>query len=117
MREDLRSELIKQFPSEVLEVTQQNGKTYYACPTCNRAVSRSESKCAGCNQVLSWTNIRHDEEKQVGIKTATLSFEVPGDFSKGNCRKCPLSYIVKSNSENMYECPLKMRTACKLEVS
>lgn len=117
MQEDLRTELIKQFPSEVVEVTQQNGKSYYACPTCNRALSRSETKCVGCGQALSWTNIRQREEKQVGIKTATLSFEVPGDFTKGNCRKCPLSYIVKSGIENIYECPLKMRNSCGLEIS
>lgn len=27
--------------------------------------------------------------------TAVLKFEVAGDFTKGDCRKCPLSYIAK----------------------
>lgn len=117
MQESLRAELIKQFPSEVVETTKQNGNTYYACPTCTRPVSRGDKQCPGCGQVLSWDNIRHIEEEQVGTRMATLSFEVPGDFSPGNCRKCPLSYITKSNNENIYECPLKMRTACKLDIS
>lgn len=117
MQNDLRAELIKQFPSEVVEITESSGKKYYACPTCGRAVSRNETKCSGCSQVLSWDNIRHLEEKNSGLKTATLSFEVPGDFVKGNCRKCPLSFIAKSNTENIYECPLKMRASCKLEIS
>ncbi len=117
MQEDLRAELIRQFPSEVVEITEPAGKKYYACPTCSRAISRNETKCSGCNQVLSWDNIRHQEEKQSGTQTATLSFEVPGDFVKGNCRKCPLSFITKANAENIYECPLKMRGSCKLELS
>lgn len=117
MHEDLRASLIKQFPSEVVELTQPNGKKYYACPTCKRAIGRSDTKCNGCLQVLSWDNIRQIEIEKTGIKTATLSFEVPGDFTKGNCRKCPLSYISKSGLENIYECPLKMRNACRLEIS
>lgn len=117
MQDNLRAELIKQFPAEVVEVTETNGKKYYACPTCKRAVTRGETKCAGCSQVLSWDNIRQEEQKTVGIKTATLSFEIPGDFVKGDCRKCPLSYIAKVNMENVYECPLKMRSNCKLNIS
>lgn len=117
MQDNLRAELIKQFPAEVVEVTETNGKKYYACPTCKRAVSRGETKCAGCSQILSWDNIRQEEQKTVGMKTATLSFEIPGDFVKGDCRKCPLSYIAKVNMENVYECPLKMRANCKLNIS
>ena len=52
-----------------------------------------------------------------GVKTATLKFEVGGDFNKGDCRKCPLSYIAKENNENVYECPLIMRANCKLDIS
>ncbi len=116
MHEDLRAELIKQFPSEVIE--KKEGDTLsYVCPTCGRILARSESKCGGCNQTLSWENIRQFEEKHVGTRTATLSFEVPGDFTAGNCRKCPLSYISKSNTENVYECPLKMRLSCGLKLS
>lgn len=117
MQDNLREELIKQFPAEVVEITDRSGKSYYACPTCKRAVSRGEKKCSGCNQVLSWDSIRQEEIAVVGEKTATLKFEVPGDFAKGDCRKCPLSYIAKINSENVYECPLKMRANCKLEIS
>lgn len=117
MQDSLRAELIKQFPAEVVEVTEITGKKYYACPTCKRAVSRGDSKCYGCSQILSWDNIRHEEEREVGVKTATLSFEVPGDFVKGDCRKCPLSYIAKVNAENVYECPLNMRSGCKLNIS
>ncbi len=117
MQDNLREELIKQFPAEVIEVTEPSGKKYYACPTCKRAVTRGETKCSGCNQMLSWDSIRKAEEVTVGMKTATLQFEVAGDFTKGDCRKCPLSYIAKMNTENVYECPLKMRTNCKLDIS
>lgn len=117
MQEDLRTQLIKQFPSEVIEITEEDGKQYYVCPACTRAVGRQDPKCLSCSQALSWDNIRHYEEKEVGISTATLTFEVPGDFTPGNCRKCPLSYIAKVNDENVYECPLKMRSGCKLKLS
>lgn len=117
MHDDLRAELIKQFPAEVVEVTEPSGNQYYACPTCKRAVSRGETKCSGCNQVLSWDSIRQEEVSRVGEKKATLTFEVAGDFVKGDCRKCPLSYIAKVNSENVYECPLKMRANCQLDIS
>ena len=33
MQDDLRAELIKQFPSEVIETKDMTGKEYYACPT------------------------------------------------------------------------------------
>ena len=39
MQDDLRAELIKQFPSEVIETKDMTGKEYYACPTCKRAVA------------------------------------------------------------------------------
>lgn len=117
MQDNLREELIKQFPAEAIEVTEQNGNKYYACPTCKRAITRGETKCAGCSQMLSWDNIRREEQTAVGMKTAALTFEVPGDFARGDCRRCPLSYIAKINTENVYECPLKMRTNCKLEIS
>lgn len=117
MQDNLRAELIKQFPAEVVEMKEITGKQYYACPTCKRVVTRGETKCPSCSQVLSWDNIRKEEEKTVGIKTASLTFEIPGDFVKGDCRKCPLSYIAKVNTENVYECPLKMRNSCKLTIS
>ena len=116
MQDNLRAELIKQFPAEVIEMTEQNGKVYYACPTCRRAITVGETKCAGCGQVLAWDNIQK-EERAKGVQTAMLEFEVSGDFVPGDCRKCPLSYIAKINSENVYECPLKMRAHCKLKLS
>ncbi len=117
MRDDLRTELIKQFPADVVEITQQDGVKYYACPTCKRAVALGEEKCGACGQVLSWEHLREEEEASYGVKTATLTFEVAGDFTNGDCRKCPLSYIAKLNAENVYECPLNMRANCKLEIS
>jgi hypothetical protein len=116
MRDDLRAELIKQFPSDVVETTDADGRVIYACPTCKRPTTVNTEKCGGCGQVLSWTHIRKEEAAK-GIKTATMSFEVPGDFTTGDCRKCPLSYIAKENNDNVYECPLKMRANCKLELS
>lgn len=117
MQDNLRAELIKQFPAEVVEITEPSGNMYYACPTCKRAVTRGETKCSGCNQALSWDSIRQEEVARAGEKKATLTFEVAGDFVKGDCRKCPLSYIAKVNNENVYECPLKMRANCKLDIS
>ena len=67
-------------------------------------------------KIRCWDHIRQ-EEMVKGVKTATLKFEVGEDFNKGDCRKCPLSYIAKENNENVYECPLKMRANCKLEIS
>lgn len=116
MQDSLRSELIKQFPAEVIEVTEKNGKKYYACPTCKRAVAVGDEKCGGCGQSLGWDNIRK-EEMANGSKTASLEFEVGSDFVPGDCRRCPLSYIAKVNTENVYECPLKMRAHCKLKLS
>ena len=115
MQDDLRAELIKQFPSEVVEMTDRNGEPFYACPTCKRAVSVGTEKCNGCNQVLSWEHIRKENVVK-GLKKARLEFEVPSDFAKGDCRKCPLSYIGRSGEENVYECPLQQRGACKLQI-
>lgn len=116
MQDDLRAELIKQFPSEVIETKDMTGKEYYACPTCKRAVATGTEKCQGCGQKLSWDNIRHENESK-GIKKAKIEFDVPADFALGDCRKCPLSYIGRNGDENVYECPLQMRGSCKLELS
>lgn len=117
LQDDLRAQLIKQFSAEVIEITETNDKKYYACPTCKRAVAKSDVQCPGCAQSLSWQNIRKEETKILGPKTATLSFEVAGDFVKGDCRKCPLSYIAKNSGENVYECPLNKRVNCPLKIS
>ncbi len=116
LQDDLRAQLIKQFAAEVVELTEQNGKKYYACPTCKRPVAKSEEKCLGCQQVLSWQNIRIVEQGPSGPKHAVLRFEVPSDFTPGHCRKCPLSYIAKTSGENVYECPLNNRTHCPLKI-
>ncbi len=115
MTEELREQLIKQFAAEVVETMGEMEQIYYSCPLCGRPVSRGMDKC-GCGQALSWKNIK-SVEKAHGIKKAKLEFEVSADFTKGDCRKCPISYIGKSNGENVYECPLKMRSSCKLEIS
>ena len=104
MQDDIREQLIKQFPSDVVEILDQK-----------RAVTVGTDKCPGCGQVLAWDHIRKENQKK-GTMTAVLKFEVAGDFTKGDCRKCPLSYIAKEKNENVYECPLKMRANCKLEL-
>ena len=90
-----------------MELVEPSGKKFYACPTCKRVVTLNESKCAGCSQVLSWDHIRQ-EEMVKGVKTATLKFEVGGDFNKGDCRKCPLSYIAKEDKSG----PLRRAAHC-----
>lgn len=115
MQNDIRAELIKQFPAEVVEMTDAAGSTYYICPTCKRAVALKNDKCDSCGQMLSWSYIRQTEATK-GMRMAQLKFEVASDFVKGDCRKCPLSYIAKENNESVYQCPLKMRASCKLEI-
>ncbi|MDD6058649.1 MAG: hypothetical protein PUB98_10405 [Clostridiales bacterium] len=115
MEDSLRAEIIKQFPSQVVKITDKAGNAYYACPTCKRVLAQGTEKCSGCGQVLAWDMIREEEFAQ-GTKKATLEFEVPVDFAKGDCRKCPLSYIGKEHDENVYECPLKMRANCRLTI-
>ena len=116
LQDDLRAQLIKQFNAEVIELTEQSGKKYYACPTCKRPVAKSDVKCPGCQQALAWDNIRVIEQGKKGPKYVTLRMEVPEDFEKGYCRKCPLSYIAKTGTENVYECPLNKRTNCPLKI-
>lgn len=116
MQDDLRAQLIKQFPSDAVETTDMEGRVIYACPTCKRPITVNTEKCGGCGQTIAWGHIRKEEAVK-GVKTAIMKFEVPGDFAKGDCRKCPLSYITKENNDNVYECPLKMRANCKLELS
>ena len=47
MQDNLREELIKQFPAEVVELVEPSGKKFYACPTCKRVVTLNESKQSG----------------------------------------------------------------------
>lgn len=116
MQNDIRAELIKQFPAEVEEIPDMTGTPVYVCPTCKRAVALKNEKCENCGQVLGWGTIRKKQAEN-GLRTATLKFEVEMDFTKGDCRKCPLSYIAKEHNESVYQCPLKMRGDCKLEIS
>ena len=115
MQDDLRAELIKQFPAEVMEAVDGEGNLYYACPTCRRAVALNQDKCVSCNQVLSWDKVRKDIARR-GVKYGRIEFELPLDFTLGNCRKCPISYISKSNGENVYTCPLGNRNSCTMQV-
>lgn len=117
LQDDVRAQLIKQFPAAVIIVKNDMGEEYYACPTCKRHIAISNQKCLSCDQVLKWDDIRKEEMKQLGVKTATLKFEVAGDFFKANCRKCPISYIVKTEKEILYECPLGKRNHCPLEIN
>lgn len=114
LNDELREQLIKQFSAEVVETKGTMDQMYYSCPGCGRPVSKGMDKC-GCGQALSWKKIKAAEGAN-GVRKATLNFEVPADFSKGDCRKCPISYIGKSDGENVYECPLKMRADCRLEI-
>lgn len=116
MQDDLKAELIKQFAANVIFMTDGDASQYYACPTCKRKVAMSNSKCLTCGQMLNWDYVRQEEYKISGIKKAKLTFEVPGNFVKSDCRKCPLSYITKSGDNNIYECPLGMRNNCELEI-
>lgn len=115
MKDELREQLIKQFSAEVVETRGEMDQLYYSCPGCGRPVSKGMDKC-GCGQALSWKNIKMAENVN-GVRIAKLEFQVAADFNKGDCRKCPISYIGKSDGENVYECPLKMRGSCKLEIS
>ena len=115
MADDLRAQLIKQLPSEVVENIDTAGQLYYACPSCHRPVALEQNKCAGCNQALSWENVRKDAERK-GQKRGHVEFDLPLDFTNGNCRKCPLSYIARSGDDNIYECPLGWRNNCKVKV-
>lgn len=116
IEDSLRAQLIKQFPADVMVLTDDFNKEYYACPTCKRVVAISNMKCMACDQALKWENVRHQEMEVIGKKVATLTFEVPADFIKSYCRKCPISYIVKQDKENIYECPLGMRNNCPLDI-
>lgn len=113
---DLRAELIRQFPAEVVEISDGKSESFYACPICSRPVAIGTEKCV-CNQVLSWKNIHLAESAKGGMRKALLEFEVPSDFVAGNCRKCPISYIGKDGTDNIYECPLNMRGNCHLKLS
>lgn len=117
IEDSLREQLIKQFPADVVVLKDDFNKEYYACPTCKRVVALSNAKCMACDQAIKWDNVRKKEMEQNGKKIATLTFEVPADFTKSYCRKCPISYIAKHDKENMYECPLGMRNNCPLEIN
>ena len=112
--DDVRLQLMRQFP-EVVEARDARNEVYYACPTCSRPVSMGMDKCVGCTQVLSWKNIKQGITAN-GARKAVLEFEVASDFTNGNCRKCPISYIGKNESGSVYECPLKMRGSCKIKL-
>ncbi len=116
LQESIREQIIKQFDADVIILQEQNGTEYYACPTCKRQLILTNSICPSCDQHLKWDNVHHVELEKSGTKTATLSFEVPGDFSKSDCRKCPLSYIARLDGQSAYECPLNMRNNCPLEI-
>lgn len=115
IQEELRAQIIKQFAADVV-VKVVKGEEYYACPTCKRKIAMSYDKCPACEQVLKWDNIQKAEIERVGVRKATLTFEVSGDFVKSDCRKCPLSFIAKRDNNNVYECPLGMRNECPIEL-
>ena len=113
--DDVRLQLMRQFPVEVVEARDARNEVYYACPTCSRPVSMGMDKCVGCTQVLSWKNIKQGITAN-GARKAVLEFEVASDFTNENSKKCPISYIGKNESGSVYECPLKMRGSCKIKL-
>lgn len=115
MQDNLKAELLKQFPAEAVEIQDSTGKIIYACPKCRRAVSLSTEKCGLCGQTLSWNNIFSKSQAANG-SMARVEFPIPKDFTRGDCRKCPLSFISKKDDDSIYECPLSMKTNCTLEI-
>ena len=113
--DDIKAQLIRQFPAEELEQKGSMNQMYYSCPTCGRMVSLGMDKCAGCSQILSWKNINQKSSPN-GKRKAVLAFEVMEEFNVGDCRRCPISYINPHGSESTYECPLKMRGSCKIQI-
>lgn len=113
--DDLKAELLKQFPAEVVEVQNEAGEINCVCPTCKRAVTSGLTQCTMCNQKLVWNNIMKKKMSNGGSR-ARIEFNIPADFTRGDCRKCPMSYIVKREGETSYDCPLNMRNECKLEI-
>ncbi|MEY8517296.1 hypothetical protein AALC25_10290 [Lachnospiraceae bacterium 29-84] len=114
-RDDIRAELIKQFPAEVMETRASINEVCYSCPTCNRMLSKGMDKCGGCGQILSWKNIEK-KEGEGGMKKAVLEFEVSAGFTPGDCRQCPISFVENSGTSG-YECPLRMRGDCRIKIS
>lgn len=116
MQNDIKAELLKQFPSEVIEVEDTAGSINCVCPSCKRPVASFQAdKCTMCGQKLTWNNILRKRFGGGGTK-AKIEFDIPPDFTKGDCRKCPLSYITRREGETSYDCPLNMRNSCKLEI-
>jgi len=115
LEDDLKAELLKQFSVEVVEAQDHTGVVNCVCPTCKRAVASGVTQCPVCNQKLVWNNIMRKKLSGGGSR-ARIEFEIPADFTRGDCRKCPMSYIVKREGETSYDCPLNMRNECKLEI-
>lgn len=115
MHDDLKAELLKQFPAEAIEIQDLTGNIVYACPKCKRPVSLSTGKCPMCGQTLAWNNILKKNQAGNGTR-GRIEFDIPADFTQGDCRKCPLSYISKHEQESAYDCPLNMKSNCKLEI-
>lgn len=116
MHDELREQLIRQFQSEVLEITNSMGGKYYICPVCRRAVSMGQVKCTGCGQALSWNNIQKEILERTGMKKGYIELELPADFSLSDCRRCPLSFIARKDGDLIYECQLNCRASCKIKI-
>ena len=66
LQDNLRAQLIKQFPADVITLVSNMGEEYYACPTCKRHLAVNNEKCPSCDQVLKWDNIRKKEMEHMG---------------------------------------------------
>ena len=109
-----REDLLKQFPLAVVDSPEG-----FLCPSCGRVVQHGQEKCFICNQTLSWENLQTAKNDDGERLRGTISFALSPDFVKGNCRKCPISYIAKDGEENRYTCPLagKHQENCPMVIS
>lgn len=49
--DDVRLQLMRQFPVEVVEARDARNEMYYACPTCSRPVAMGMDKCSGLSLI------------------------------------------------------------------
>ena len=113
-----KAEILKQIPVNVT-VKEVEGENKYFCPTCDREAIFGQPMCNFCKQKLSFDKIKKAEVAEAGYETiATLSFSVANDFTPGDCRKCPISFIAKDPSGNIYACPLNPeKKGCPLKLT
>lgn len=116
LNESLREQLIRQFEADVSIIKDKTGLIHYICPSCQRKVALEEKKCRFCEQKLNWEHMDSLEIGQKGKAIATITFEVPVNFEKGNCGSCSLAYCVNQDGYEEHVCPLGLRADCPIEI-